>query len=118
MILWLKAVAITYGIQPEFALAVARIESGTKTQEYRIGPMGKGTYYGPLGIHKDFLKKWPINNPYMNILIGVKALQGKDQVRVLRRYNKTCDQAYLKAVFAFRNQLVREKYFASIERRR
>ena len=77
--------------------------------------MGKGTYYGPMGIHRDFLKKWNIADPMTNILVGVRALRG-DQARVLRRYNASCNRAYVKAVFAFRNQLVREKYFDSIER--
>jgi hypothetical protein len=112
MLLWLRAVSIIYGVEPELALAVARIESGCKASDYRLGPMGCGTYYGPMGIFYEFIKRWPIDDPYINILVGVKALRGQgDPVRVLRRYNTTATQAYLKAVLSFRKMLRDSKFF-------
>jgi hypothetical protein len=95
---WIRAYALLYGVEPEFALAVAHVESGCPGQEFRVGPMGKGKYYGPFGIHRDFLRRWPINEPEKNIEIGVKALRGRDQRRVLRRYNAAFDEAYWRAV--------------------
>jgi hypothetical protein len=99
LLAWMKACCLNYGVEPEFALAVARVESGTKTEMLRFGPMGKsGRYYGPFGIERSFLKKWPIDNPFVNIEVGVKALRGPDKRRVLRRYNATFNEAYFRAV--------------------
>ena len=107
LLCWLLTCCKTYHVDPAFALAVARLESGTKTQEYRLGRLGKSKYYGPFGIHRDFLKKWPIDNPYINIQVGVKALRGTDKRRVLRRYNTASNRTYERAVLAKMRELKR-----------
>ena len=97
---WLWCCCQSYGVEPEFALAVAHVESGTRTQEYRVGRLGHSRYYGPMGIDRDFLRKWRIDDPYENIRRGVPALRGRDKLPVLRRYNRESNRAYERAVMA------------------
>jgi hypothetical protein len=101
LLAWLHACSLQYGVEPAFSRAVMEVESGLPgVAAYRVGPLGtRGTYIGPMGIHKQFRKKWDIDNPYENIRVGVAALQG-DKMRVLRRYNTSCNGAYVKAVMA------------------
>jgi hypothetical protein len=88
-----------YGVDPNFALAVAEVESSNKEVRFRFGKMGKGTYYGPYGIHKCFLKKWAINDPLVNTEVGIRALaRHKDQRQSLRRYNTSFDEAYYRRI--------------------
>ena len=103
---FLLACCHTYGVEPEFALAVARVESGTKTQEYRIGRLGRSNFYGPMGVHRCFLKT---GSPYEVIELGVRALRGKDKARVLRRYNPKLNRAYERAVMALYRQNQRQR---------
>ena len=106
LLCWLLACCQTYGVEPEFALAVARVESGTKTQEYRVGRLGRSNFYGPMGVHRCFLKT---GSPFEVIELGVKALQGKDKAKVLRRYNPKLDRAYERAVMALYRQNRRQR---------
>jgi hypothetical protein len=101
LLAWLKACSAVYGVDPAFAQAVAIVESrpaGGAEMEFRVGRLGKSRYYGPFGIEKSFLKKWDIANPFVNVEVGVKALRGKNQMAVLRRYNPTATTAYIREV--------------------
>ena len=101
LVAWLKACALTYGVDPMFAQAVMIVESrpaGGAEMEFRVGRLGKSRYFGPFGIEKSFLKKWDIANPFVNIEVGVRALRGKDQTKVLHRYNPTATPAYIREV--------------------
>jgi hypothetical protein len=62
--------------------------------------MGRhGRYVGPFGIHRDFRAKWPnLDDPFVNIWVGVRALRGENKKKVLRRYNANFTQAYWLAV--------------------
>lgn len=99
---WLKQVKICsdkYGVDPYFALAVAEVESSNKEVRFRFGKMGKGTYYGPFGIHKCFLKKWTINDPMVNTEVGIRALaRYTDQRKSLRKYNLAFHEGYFKRI--------------------
>jgi len=107
LLAWMQACATLYGVEPEFALAVATIES-----RLQCGPLGrKGTYCGPMGIHKCFRAKWDIDNPFVNIAVGVRALKGRDQRRVLQRYNASFNEAYWRAVQSCRRQYQRDRVF-------
>lgn len=114
LLAWMKACALTYGVEPEFAWAVARVESGAPGgSAIRCGPLGRsGKYYGPFGIHRDFRRRWPIDDPYVNVAVGVKALRGPDKRRVLRRYNAAFNEAYYRAVMAVYRQAKREGKFS------
>jgi hypothetical protein len=101
LLAWMKTCCLYYGVEPEFALAVARVESGTRTEMLRFGPMGRSKkYYGPFGIERSFLRRWPIDNPFVNVEVGVKALRGRDKRRVLQRYNASFNEPYFRAVMA------------------
>lgn len=104
---FIRTCALYYGVEPEFAQAVAIVESRPAGggMEIRVGRLGKSRYYGPFGIHRDFLKKWDIANPYVNVEVGVKALRGKDQVAVLKRYNRSFNQGYYREVCRVQRQL-------------
>jgi hypothetical protein len=94
LVSYIARCARAHGVDPGFAVAVATIES-----RLQCGPLGRrGTYLGPMGIHKTFRARWNIDNPWVNVEVGVKALRGRDQVKVLRRYNASFSPAYLKAV--------------------
>lgn len=111
LLAWLQVCAVQSGVDPDFARAVAIVESrppgGGLTM--RCGPLGKrGKYYGPFGISRNFLKKWDITDPYVNVWVGVRALRGRDKVKVLRRYNASFNQAYYREVCRIERQLKRE----------
>ena len=92
---WLNAACQTYGVEPEFATAVMRLESGTKTQEYRLGVIGRERKLsGPFGLHIAYVREKfgaDATNPYVNVLVGVRALRntGTDAKKIarLKRYN-------------------------------
>lgn len=111
LLAWMRACALTYGVEPEFAYAVARVESGVPGgPALRFGPLGRaGKYYGPFGIHRDFRKKWPIDHPLVNVAVGVRALRGQDKRRVLQRYNTNFDESYFRAVMAVYRRAKRGK---------
>jgi hypothetical protein len=92
--------ATKYGVDPNFALAVAEVESSNKEVRFRFGKMGRGTYYGPFGIHKCFLDKWAINDPMVNTEVGIRALSryGKDYRRTLRKYNESFNESYYRRI--------------------
>lgn len=101
-----------YNVDPAFLIAVMHIESRKGNQEFRFGRIGK-IYYGPCAIHKDFLKKWAIDDPETNIEVGARALRnvGYDdrlQKKRLYRYNTICDPAYVKAVMQAKQKYRRE----------
>jgi hypothetical protein len=102
LLAWIRTCALTYGVEPEFAQAVAIVESRPAGggMEIRTGRLGKSRYYGPMGINRCFLNRWPIDDPYVNVEVGVKALRGADKRRVLRRYNPKLNRAYEQAVMA------------------
>jgi len=92
--------AIEQDVNPHFAMAVATVESRTKNKLFRTGKIGK-TYAGPMGLHIAYVRdKFNLDATDLNtnIYIGVRALRGKDEKRVLRRYNKEFNIAYYKAV--------------------
>ena len=96
---FVKTCSAKYGIDPNFALAVAEVESSYKGERFRFGKMGKGTYYGPFGIHKCFLRKWAINDPMVNTEVGIRALaRYKDQRTSLKRYNTSFNEGYYRTI--------------------
>jgi soluble lytic murein transglycosylase-like protein len=81
-----------YGIDPNLALALAEVESSEKGRIFRFGRMGKGTFYGPFGIHKSFLSKWDIADPFVNTEVGIRALSNHIKKQgslrgALKKYN-------------------------------
>jgi len=101
LLAWLTACAQVHGVDPAFAQAVMITESrpaGGADLEFRVGRLGGSKFYGPFGIHRDYKKHAAIDNSYVNILVAVGALRGKDQTQVLRRYNPTATPAYIRAV--------------------
>jgi len=61
--------------------------------------MGKGTFYGPFGIHRCFLKKWNIDDPMVNTMVGIQALaRYRDQRKTLQKYNAEFNEAYFQRV--------------------
>lgn len=80
----IRAAGSVYRVDPHLAASVFRIESG-----WKAGPLGrKGTYLGPGGIHRGYLRKWPVDLEIVNLWIATRALQGQDLRRVLQRYNQ------------------------------
>lgn len=97
------AYALENGIEPAFAMAVAHIESRFGGKEFRVGLMGGSRYFGPMGIHRCFKKRWPIDQPETNIKVGCWALRGvgsnvSRQRSRLKRYNASFNCGYWRAV--------------------
>ena len=113
LLAWMQVCSAHYGIEPEFVYAVARIESGVPGgPRIRIGPLGrKRKYYGPMGINRCFLARWPVDNCYVNVMVGARALRGRDKRRILKRYNASFDEAYYQAIMACYRQAKRERVF-------
>jgi soluble lytic murein transglycosylase-like protein len=103
LLLWLHLCCAKYGVEPEFALRVARVESGAPGQKIRVGRLGKSKYFGPMGIHEYALKKWPVDDPFVNIRVGVRALAKHlkstgSKRGALKKYNPEATPEYLLAV--------------------
>jgi hypothetical protein len=68
--------------------------------------MGKGTFYGPFGIHSCFAKKWNIDLSDLNTncMVGCRALSGINNLQSLKRrlrtYNATFNHNYWNAVLS------------------
>lgn len=106
---FVKACSEKYGVDPCFALAVAEVESSYKGARFRFGKMGK-TYYGPFGIHRCFLTRWDIADPFVNTEVGIRALaRYGDKRKALRKYNTACDPHYIKTVMALTARNRREQ---------
>lgn len=85
---WMTQVAAECaGCDPVLLACVMRYES-----DFRCGPIGRGTYIGPMGIKcKDFERKYPIHDVFGNILTAARRLaqfNGKSTMAALRGYNK------------------------------
>lgn len=104
---YISAYALEYKVEPAFAMAVAHIESRKGNQEFRSGCMGR-TYYGPFGIHRCYLAKWPIDQLETNIQAGIRALRGSDLRRILKRYNAEFTESYWRAVMKARAKYRKE----------
>lgn len=92
---WVKTCADKYGVDPYICLAVANTESSKGGKEFRFGRMGNSNYYGPFGIHKDFLKKWRIDDWRVNTEVGIRALaRYRDLRKSLKKYNAEFNEAY------------------------
>jgi hypothetical protein len=105
----IEAAAIAHGVDPAFCKAVARIESGTKTQQFRVGRLGQSKYFGPFGIHQDFIRLWSVDDLETNIEVGVKALRGKDKRAVLKRYNPKFNHKYYSEIMKLTKQYQKER---------
>jgi hypothetical protein len=91
---WVKFCSKKYNVDPYWVLGVFETESSNKYNRFRFGKMGK-TFYGPAGIHKCFLNKWDISDPFINTEVGIRALSRYgDQKRALRKYNTSFNMAY------------------------
>jgi soluble lytic murein transglycosylase-like protein len=121
MLEWLRYVKTCsekYNIDPNFALAVAETESSTKEVRFRFGKMGRSKYYGPFGIHKCFLKKWNINDPFVNTEVGIRALArygpgDGNYRRALKKYNATFNEAYYRRIKELQRRNKSAKVFES-----
>lgn len=103
-------------MEPAFAKAVCRIESGTKTEMYRFGRLGKSSYAGPYGLHIAYVReKFGVDatDPMMNVLVGTRALRGTQtdqaKIRRLKTYNPEWRKNhYLRDTMATYRRLKRE----------
>lgn len=111
LLAWMQICAQEHGVDPYFARAVAIVESRPAGGglAMRCGPLGKqGKYYGPFGISRIFLKRWNIADPYVNVWVGVRALRGRNRLKILRRYNASFNQAYYREICRTERQLKQE----------
>lgn len=103
-----------YKVSPEVLLAVAKIEGqDLKDGLIRVGPIGRGTYYGPMGIHRCFGKppyNWDIDDYRVNIECAARVLRG-DLRKRLRKYNKSFNGSYLRAILSMIQKYKDEKVF-------
>lgn len=100
-----------YGMDPYVCLGVAGAESSKGRDDFRFGRVGR--YYLPFGIHKDFLKRWAIDNPYVNTEVGIRALaRYKNLRRSLKNYNASFNEGYYKRVMELTRKYRKEGVFA------
>ena len=71
---WVRICSEKYGVDPNFCLAVAECESSDQHHQFRFGKIGRKGYWGPFGIAPCFLKKYAINDPWTNTVVGIRAL--------------------------------------------
>ncbi len=99
---WLQEVQMVskeYGVDPNFALAVAETESSYKGQQFRFGRMGRTHYSGPFGINRCFLRKWNVDDPWINTVLGIRALSFyRNKRQTLQHYNANFNEGYYRRV--------------------
>lgn len=72
LLLLLHIYCATYKVEPAMPLAIMKLESN-----FKCGPLGKkGTFIGPGGLHKDYRKKFKIDDPNENIRVTVASFEG------------------------------------------
>lgn len=89
---WMVLVASeSAGCDPALLACVMRFES-----DFRCGPIGRGTYIGPMGIKRDdFERKYPIHDVFGNVLTAARRLaQFTNPSAALAGYNKDRSPAY------------------------
>lgn len=109
---WMILCCSAYGVEPEFALAVWKVESGNAQHEFRIGRLGRSKYWGPAGLNEQCFPKherWRVAEPREHIRIAVAALRGRDKMSILKRYNREITTAYTAAVMANYRRYKRER---------
>ena len=115
---WFRECGRLYNVDPYFLEAVAIVETrgrGFKNRLiYGIGPIGRGKFVAPMGIHNCFAKnKYGLNiyDPYDNIELGASSLRGVGydvaaQKRRLMRYNKTFNMGYFSEIQRIKKELM------------
>lgn len=90
---WLVLIASEcFGADPYFVATVLRFES-----DFRVGPIGHGTYVGPGGIHRLFSRKFPIHDLFGNICTVARRLaMFESKQAALAGYNKDRSSNYYK----------------------
>jgi len=86
-----------YGVDPNFALAVAECESSSKGTRFRFGKVGK--YWLTMGIHQCFEGRWNLRDWKVVTEVGIRALSRyKDKRKALKKYNASFDESYYKRI--------------------
>lgn len=110
VLLWFIITCYDIPIEPEIVAAVAVVESSTKHEPIRFGPLGKkGRFIGPMGLHRDFRKQWDIDDPVINTRVGAWTLVKKIRkygslIEALKKYNEAYTVDYGKKVLTCYNQ--------------
>lgn len=110
LLLWLQICCAAYGVEPEFALAVATLESRLQVD------LETPKYVGLFCLHKGYVREHfgltpqQAKEPLVNIAIGVRALRGRDKDKVLRRFNPEDRGPYRRKVLRYYRQLCRESH--------
>jgi hypothetical protein len=103
-----------HNVKPEVLLAVAKIEGqDLRDGLIRVGPMGYGTYSGPMGIKYIFGRppyNWDIDDYRVNIDRAARVLGGDIRKR-LKKYNASFNGRYLNAILCMINKYEEEKVF-------
>ena len=103
-----------YNVKPEVLLAVGKIEGqDLRDGLIRVGPMGGGTYSGPMGVKYIFKRapyNWDIDDYRINIDRAARVLCG-DICKRLRKYNASWNGRYQNDILALIKQYEREKIF-------
>ena len=110
LLLWLQLCAAAYDVEWEFAYAVIMHESGGRAD------LETAKYVGLFCLHKGYVREKfgltaaQAKDPVVNIAIGVRALQGRDKQKILRRFNPSPGQeAYRRGVLRYYRQLKRQR---------
>jgi len=101
LLAWMWLCCYVYGVHYPDALATALVEArpvirGECVNVIRVGPIGHGKYYGPMGINRCFSGA---DDPKENIRLGVRALGRYPSLeKSLRKYNATFNYAYYREI--------------------
>jgi hypothetical protein len=103
-----------HNVKPEVLLAVGKIEGqDLRDGLIRVGPIGGGTYSGPMGVKYIFKRKpynWDIDDYRVNIDRAARVLGGDIRKR-LKKYNASWNGRYQNGILALIKQYERDKIF-------
>jgi len=119
---WLECIkmwAKVYNLSPYYCLAVASVESSRGRHLFGFGRISK-SFYGPYGIHRCFLKRWDIDDPYINTMVGIKALarygsSKQARIKALRKYNTNYDSSYYKLILHLEHKFTKLGVFDTMK---
>lgn len=109
LLLWLQLCCGAYGVEPEFALAVATIESRLQVDLETRRFVGLFCLDKARVRERFGLTPREAKDPFVNIALGVASLQGRDKQKILRRFNpEDYRGVYQRQVLRYYRQLKRK----------
>lgn len=102
-------------VKPGFPVGVIQVESRLGSKKYRTGKHGR--FYLPGGIHKDFKKKWNLEDWRVCCDVAIESLYKRmiakngNETAVLKKYNASYTYSYHNEIKKIKNNYNERNYY-------